>query len=89
MRNLGIAAIVAAVSFTGVYGLFKSDVVHGAFASSGCNIKGNISYSGGQRIYHMPGQHYYDDTVIDPRKGERWFCNEAEAQAAGWRPAGY
>jgi hypothetical protein len=89
MRNLGILALVAAVSFTGVYGLLKSDVVHAAFTSTSCNIKGNISYNGGQRIYHVPGQHYYDETVINPMKGERWFCTEAEARAAGWRRAGY
>ncbi|MDG4898839.1 hypothetical protein P9272_35755 [Mesorhizobium sp. WSM4976] len=53
----------------------------------GCNIKGNISYYGGQKIYHVPGQEYYSETRINPLKGERWFCSEAEAQAAGWRRA--
>lgn len=48
-----------------------------------CVIKGNISSSG--KIYHMPGQRYYDQTTIDESSGERWFCNEVEAQAAGWR----
>jgi micrococcal nuclease len=47
-------------------------------------IKGNIS-SSGEKIYHVPGQQYYDSTVIDESKGERWFCTELEAQAAGWR----
>jgi micrococcal nuclease len=50
----------------------------------GCRIKGNISASG-EKIYHVPGQKYYDQTVIEPEKGERWFCSEAEAVAAGWR----
>lgn len=27
----------------------------------------------------------YDQTKIDESKGERWFCTEAEARAAGWR----
>lgn len=49
-----------------------------------CRIKGNIS-SKGARIYHVPGGHFYDRTQIDPSKGERFFCTEAEAQAAGWR----
>ncbi len=54
-------------------------------ASSGsCNIKGNISAKG-ERIYHVPGQQHYAKTKISPRKGERWFCSEAEAVAAGWR----
>jgi endonuclease YncB( thermonuclease family) len=51
---------------------------------SGCRIKGNIN-SEGEQIYHVPGQAYYDDTQISPAKGERWFCNETEAVAAGWR----
>ena len=53
---------------------------------SGCDIKGNIN-SKGERIYHMPGGRSYASTVIDPTRGERWFCSEAEAQAAGWRRA--
>ena len=48
-----------------------------------CLIKGNISRSG--RIYHVPGGQYYGRTRITTSKGERWFCNEAEARAAGWR----
>ncbi|RUT95777.1 thermonuclease family protein [Mesorhizobium sp. USDA-HM6] len=52
--------------------------------NAGCNIKGNIS-ADDERIYHMPGQKYYSVTVINQAKGERWFCSEAEAVAAGWR----
>ncbi len=51
-----------------------------------CNIKGNISKKG-ERIYHVPGQKYYDKTVISTWKGERWFCSEAKARGAGWRRA--
>jgi endonuclease YncB( thermonuclease family) len=49
-----------------------------------CLIKGNISRKG-VRIYHIPGGAYYDRTRIDEAKGERWFCNEAEARNSGWR----
>jgi endonuclease YncB( thermonuclease family) len=49
-----------------------------------CAIKGNIS-SSGERIYHVPGGQYYSRTQINPLKGERWFCTEGEARAAGWR----
>ena len=49
-----------------------------------CLIKGNISRSE-ERIYHVPGGVYYSRTGINPRKGERWFCSEAEARAEGWR----
>ncbi|RWC23234.1 MAG: thermonuclease family protein [Mesorhizobium sp.] len=54
---------------------------------SGCNVKGNISVNSGEHIYHVPGQKYYTQTVVNPAKGERWFCSEAEARAAGWRKA--
>ncbi|MDQ0562010.1 hypothetical protein QO004_003811 [Rhizobium mesoamericanum] len=54
-----------------------------------CNIKGNVSINSGERIYHVPGQHYYEATKISPEYGERWFCSEEEARAAGWRKAGY
>lgn len=53
-----------------------------------CRIKGNISHNGGRRIYHVPGDRDYERTRIDPGRGERWFCSEREAQAAGWRRAG-
>lgn len=52
---------------------------------SGCAIKGNITRNG--RIYHMPWSDWYHRTRIDEGRGERWFCSEAEALAAGWRPA--
>jgi hypothetical protein len=48
---------------------------------AGCVIKGNIS-SSGERIYHVPGQRYYDKTRINWSKGERWFCTEQEAVRA-------
>ena len=58
-----------------------------AESSQPCDIKGNISINSGERIYHVPGQEFYDDTVIRTEYGERWFCTEAEARAAGWRRA--
>lgn len=52
----------------------------------GCPIKGNIARSG-ERIYHAPWSKYYARTKIDEAEGEKWFCDEAEAASAGWRPA--
>ena len=49
-----------------------------------CKIKGNIS-SSGDKIYHMPGQQYYDVTKIDTSKGEHYFCSPEEAEQAGFR----
>ena len=54
-------------------------------AQSGeCNIKGNIS-SNGDKIYHMPGQQFYNKTEIEPSKGEKFFCSREEAEASGFR----
>jgi len=52
-------------------------------APEGCPIKGNISKNG--NIYHAPWSPWYSRTKINLKKGERWFCSEAEAVAAGWR----
>ncbi|MFJ8457846.1 thermonuclease family protein [Lysinibacillus xylanilyticus] len=46
-----------------------------------CVIKGNVN-SKGNKIYHMPGQRDYDNTVA-----EEMFCTEEEAEAAGFIPA--
>lgn len=52
-------------------------------APDGCPIKGNISQNG--KIYHTPWSPWYSRTKINVSKGERWFCDEAEALDAGWR----
>ena len=57
-----------------------------AEAPGGCPIKGNINRDG-ERIYHTPWSPWYGRTQIDEAHGERWFCDEAEAVAAGWRAA--
>jgi hypothetical protein len=49
-----------------------------------CIIKGNLK-SAGQCIYHMPGGHFYDRLDMQRSASRRWFCSEAEAQAAGCR----
>lgn len=76
----------------GVVGYLGVEVgsVSAPFAGSAtsCTIKGNVSIGSGERIYHVSGQEYYDETKISPQYGERWFCSEAEARAAGWRRAG-
>jgi endonuclease YncB( thermonuclease family) len=54
--------------------------------SPACRIKGNVGTSGA-RVYHLPGGRFYERTRIDPRRGEAWFCDEASARAAGFRPS--
>lgn len=52
--------------------------------AGGCQIKGNIS-GNGDRIYHLPGSRDYERTAITEATGERMFCTEDQAKAAGWR----
>jgi endonuclease YncB( thermonuclease family) len=54
--------------------------------SAECVIKGNVNQNG-ERIYHVPGQEFYDKVRMDIGKGKRWFCTPEEAEAAGWRRA--
>ena len=49
-----------------------------------CVIKGNVNRDG-ERLYFVPGNSAYGKVRMDKGLGERWFCTEAEAQAAGWR----
>ena len=50
-------------------------------APAGCAIKGNISPRGA--YYHVPWSPGYERVKIDEARGERWFCTEGEALAAG------
>lgn len=63
------------------------DTYNEVTSGESCDIKGNISYNTGEKIYHVPGQSYYAATEINTSYGEKWFCSEQEAQAAGWRKA--
>ncbi|MGL5806288.1 MAG: cold shock domain-containing protein [Xenococcaceae cyanobacterium] len=58
-----------------------------SIAKPGCIIKGNISIATEDKFYHIPGMEDYESTIIDPAKGERWFCTESEAIANGWHKA--
>lgn len=55
------------------------------YHKEGCDIKGNISFNTHEKIYHLPWQKYYDETIINSDYGERWFCTEEEAKSNGWR----
>jgi endonuclease YncB( thermonuclease family) len=54
-------------------------------APDGCPIKGRIR--AGARTYVLPWSASYDSTKPSKAKGERWFCSETEAKAAGWSRA--
>ncbi|TCU15781.1 hypothetical protein [Rhizobium sullae] len=83
-QRKGISRI-ASIAFITAFALFN--ISHNVPLIHGCDIKGNISHNTGQRIYHLPGQEYYDETRINYFDGERWFCSEEAAREAGWRKA--
>jgi hypothetical protein len=84
----GLAAMAIGGAVAGVQPGFSLSALSASLPGSGCDIKGNVSISSGDRIYHVPGQEWYEETIIRPEYGERWFCSEAEARKAGWRRAG-
>ena len=47
-----------------------------------CQIKGNIDAQG-RRVFYMPHDPYYSQVVIS-EEGERLFCSEKDAMAAGF-----
>lgn len=67
--------------------LFALFFMSSTFASSSCTIKGNISFNTQEKIYHLPWCDSYNSTKIDTSYGEKWFCTEQEAVAAGRRKA--
>jgi micrococcal nuclease len=51
---------------------------------SECVIKANISAKSYGSKYFLPGCPNYNRVKIDPRRGEGYFCTEADAIAAGF-----
>lgn len=54
-------------------------------APDGCPIKGQIS--GDAKSYVLPWSPDYAGARVRAARGERWFCTEGEAQAAGFKLA--
>ena len=54
-------------------------------APDGCPIKGGVR----ARTPHLvlPWSRDYESTRVSTGRGDRWFCSESEAQAAGWKPS--
>jgi len=48
----------------------------------GCQIKGNLDRLD-KRWYHLPSFRHYEATEVNLEHGDRWFCTEEDAQAAG------
>lgn len=60
-------------------------VTPGPDMSPDCAIK--VNWNGVEWVYHMPGGQYYDRTLVEPDKGEKFVCTEQEAIDAGARKA--
>jgi endonuclease YncB( thermonuclease family) len=56
-----------------------------ATAPDGCPIKGHVAQSG--KTYILPWAREYARTTLRPTRGDRWFCSEREASAAGFKLA--
>jgi hypothetical protein len=54
-------------------------------APDGCPIKGQIA--GSARVYVLPWSPDYERARVQKARGERWFCSEQEAVAAGFKAA--
>ncbi|MGB7412745.1 MAG: cold shock domain-containing protein [Thermosynechococcaceae cyanobacterium] len=93
-KRRGLLKSLAGVGFLATMAIFRMEFGPSSFPSPsraiiqpGCTIKGNISHDTGNKMYHLQGMEDYKSTVIDPGKGERWFCDEADAIAKGWKKA--
>ena len=56
-----------------------------ATAPDGCPIKGQVN--GSRRTYLLPWAPDYARASVRSSRGEQWFCDEPQAQAAGFKPA--
>jgi endonuclease YncB( thermonuclease family) len=52
-------------------------------APDGCPIKGQVT--GAERVYVLPGTPSYDRLRVLTARGDRWFCSEQDAAAAGFK----
>ena len=56
-----------------------------AKAPQGCPIKGKVAGRRGEaKTYHLPWSPTYMQLRVVSARGERWFCSEDEARAAGF-----
>ncbi len=80
---ISIATIATIAFFTVEFRPSRSPSLIKSITKPECTIKGNIAFNNGNKVYHLPGMEDYESTVIDPAKGEKWFCTKSEAIANG------
>ncbi len=86
-KQFAFSALIGGLLLTSIFVIFS---FLGTPEKNGkwCDIKGNINTQG-EKIFHMPGDQWYEKTTVDESRGrgEKWFCSEKDAIAAGFRPA--
>lgn len=84
-ERLRLASNQASKNKAGVYNLCtKSD---DGPPDPECVIKGNTDRGTGAHYYHLPFCRHYKQIVMNLDLGDKWFCTEKEASAAGFRLA--
>jgi len=68
-------------------GIFGMNCTDAQPENSRCKIKANIDEDTQKKSYHLPDCRDYDRVKIDLDRGEKFFCTEKEAQAAGFAMA--
>jgi endonuclease YncB( thermonuclease family) len=56
-------------------------------APGNCPIKGRVQ--SGRKTYSLPHQLGYARITIREKRGDRWFCSEADAQSAGFQASDF
>lgn len=49
----------------------------------GCVVKGDVDATG-QKFFYLPNDAEYAEIRMNVARGDRWFCNVADAQLQGW-----
>jgi micrococcal nuclease len=93
-KELVIAESVAKAKVVGLWKECKNEKNDARKESIGispsdpnCAIKGNVSDTGFGKVYFPPHCANYNKVIVEPSKGERYFCSEKEAEKAGFSKA--
>ena len=74
-------ALEAQSDFRGIWGACGEDRYNGE-----CVIKGNADGTG-RKYYHLPGDKYYEKTIVNLDKEDQWLCTIEEAEAKNFKHA--
>jgi hypothetical protein len=80
--NTGYGSVVVTVLAGDKWFCSEREAQLAGWRPAGCAIKGDIMNS--KRTYYVPGASLYVSVQVNVAAGERWFCTETQAVAAGW-----